>query len=143
MKDLPITRLELVESLYDNNFDKFFIEYNGYFSNKIIQAYIVGQICVNPPLSPVVIAGFRCSVPHRGFQGKVPGLHGALHLATRVHQRPHAEKAGQGLQIRRNPSRGVERSDTQVWFQEELLENVSVRTQAADGDTTRSGSTTT
>lgn len=37
VKDLPITRLELLESLYTHTFDTFYIEYNGYFSNCLVQ----------------------------------------------------------------------------------------------------------
>eukprot|EP00094_Tigriopus_californicus_P006801 TCALIF_06551-PA protein Name:"Protein of unknown function" AED:0.13 eAED:0.13 QI:29/1/0.33/1/1/1/3/0/253 len=37
VKDLPITRLELLESLYTHTFDNFYIEYNGYFSNCLVQ----------------------------------------------------------------------------------------------------------
>ncbi len=40
MKDLPVTRTEMLEALDQNNLDKFFIEFRGYFSNHLLQACV-------------------------------------------------------------------------------------------------------
>ncbi len=41
MKDLPVTRQEMLDSLEENGLDKFFVEFRGgYFSNHLAQACV-------------------------------------------------------------------------------------------------------
>ena len=41
VKDLPVTKYEVLDSLKENNLDKFFVEFNGgYFSNHLGQAAV-------------------------------------------------------------------------------------------------------
>ncbi len=40
VKDLPVTRSEVLEALEQNGLDKFFVEFRGYFSNHLLQACV-------------------------------------------------------------------------------------------------------
>ena len=40
VKDLPVTRPEVLAALHQNNLDEFFVEYSGYFTNHLVQATV-------------------------------------------------------------------------------------------------------